>query len=294
MKHSFGKLTRKFKDRLCYKALPPVVDWLTAISVRRASKKLKAEEVKCLLLDNTVLHHGVTHETAWIATGPKKWGDIEIDTGYAARIPVHDDSDRSEAGESVRYLPGIVSLAKQGSISLAISEELRDEQWTQPAGRFRGYGIYDFSFFKDLKLEVVKDPDYTVTFGSSHLGSPSLEEQRKQRLDAKTDPLYKSLVSVLGPKNSQDAWHITTAERHDCYCFLTMDFKLIKNVRSQSNNSAIKSLKTKVMTPEEFGKKFNLIPINPRLYSYHMADYPVKHDTNWPDSKRRKPGREHT
>jgi hypothetical protein len=285
---------KKSKDRFYYKVLPKVVDWLTSISVRRASKKLKIEKVKRLLLDNTVLHHGVTHETAWIATGPENWGDIEIDTGYAARIPVYDDSDRTDAGKSVKYLPGIVSLAKQGSISLAISEELQDEQWTQPVGRFRGYGIYDFYFFKDLKLEVIKDPDYTITIGPSHLGIPSLEEQRKRRLEAKTGPLYRSLVSVLGPKNSQDAWHITTAERNDCYCFLTMDFKLIKNVRAQSKNSAIKSLKTKVMTPEEFGKRFNLVPINPRLYSYHRADYPVKHDTNWPDSKRRKPSRKHT
>lgn len=294
MKHSFGNLMKNLKNRFYYKVLPKVVDWLSGISVKRAAKKLKAEKVKRLLVDNTVLHHGVTHETAWISTGPKKWGDIEIDTGYAARIPVHDDNDGSDAGKSVRYLPGIISLVRRGSIALAISEELQDEQWTQPVGRFRGYGIYDFSFFKDLNLEVIKDLDYTITIGPSHLGIPSLEEQRKQRLDAKTDPLYRSLVRVLGPRNSQDAWHITTAERNDCYCFLTMDFRLIKNVKAQSKNSVIKALKTKVMTPEEFGKRFNLVPINPRLYSYHLADYPVKHDTNWPGSKRRKPNREHT
>ena len=285
---------KNLKNRFYYKVLPKVVDWLSGISVRRAAKKLKTEKVKRLLIDNTVLHHGVTHETAWIARGAEKWGDIEIDTGFAARIPVHDDRDGSDAGKSVRYLPGIISLARRGSMSLVISEELQDEQWTQPVGRFWGYGNYDFSFFKDLKLEVIKDPDYTITIGPSHMGTPSLDEQRRQRLDAKTDPLYRSLVRVLGPNNSQDAWHIMTAERNACYCFLTMDFKLIKNVRAQSKNSVIKSLKTKVMTPEEFGKRFNLVPINPRLYSYHLADFPVKHNTNWPDSKRRKQSRKHT
>ena len=294
MKYSFGNSISKLKSRFYYKALPKIIDWLTALSVRRASKKIESEKVSCLLLDNTVLHHGVTHETAWIATGTQRWGDIDIDTGYAARIPVHDDADSSKVRKSVRYLPGIASLAKRGSISLAISQELRDEQWTQPVGRFRGYGIYDFSFFKDMKLEVIKDPEYSIVIGPSHLGTPSLEEQRKRRLEAKTDPLYQSLVSVLGPKNSQDAWHITTAERNNCYCFLTMDFKLIRNVHAQSNNPAIKSLKTKVMTPEDFGKRFNLVPINSRLYSYHGADCPVKHDTNWPDSKRQKPSRERT
>ena len=284
-------LTRKMKSRFLYQVLPKIVNLLTTLAVSKASKELRTENVKRLLIDNTVLGHSVTHETAWINTGKTRWGDQEIDTGYTARIPVHSDKDKSEAARSVRYLPGVANLAKRGLISLATSQELKDEQWTQPNGRFRGYGICAFSLFGDLKLEIINDPEYSMVIAPSYFGVPSLEAQRRERLESKTDPLYRSLVSVLGPKNSQDAWHIATAEHNNCYCFLTMDFRLIRNVRAQAKNATIESLQTKIMTPEEFGKKYNIIPMNPRLYSYHNADYPVKHDTNWPDSKRQKPRR---
>ncbi len=127
----------------------------------------------------------------------KYWSNNEIDSGYAARISVH--SYNGEAARSVRYLPGIANLAKRSLISLAISKELQDEQWTQPVGRFAGYGIYDYSLFRDLKLETIADPEYTMAI-APRLGVPSLEEQRKQRLGSKTDPLYKSLITVLGNK----------------------------------------------------------------------------------------------
>lgn len=285
---SLRKLTRSFKSTLRFRFLPGAVDFLTTIATLRASKKLKAANVERVLIDNTVVAHGVTHETAWVDTGKALWGDIEIDTGYATRIPVHDDRDDTDAARSIRYLPGIASLARRGHLTLATSNELQDEQWTQPAGRFRGYGLYDFSLFSGVKFETIKDPQYSVVIGA-YAGLPSVKGQRMKRLEAKKDPLFQELVSVLGPKNSQDAWHIATAEHNHCYCFLTMDFRLIRNVRAQAKNRAIKSLRTRILTPEEFGREFSINPIPPRLFSYHNASFPVVHEENWPDSKRQRP-----
>lgn len=276
------------KNKFLYFVLPKIVDFLTTISAQKAARRLKAENAKTLLVDNTVIGHSITHETAWVDTGKSNWGDEEIDTGYMARIPVHADEDEGEAATSVRYLPGIIELAKRKIISFATSLELEDEQLTQPVGRFQGYGLYDLSILRGVKFKTIDDPDYKVAFGSDEL---SVNDQRKERLRKKLgeDPLYKSLVSVLGPKNSQDAWHIATAEHNGCYCFLTMDFKLMRNIRAQANNKVIKSLKTRIMTPEDFGKEFKICPISPRLFSYHAASYFVEHDKNWPDSKRQKP-----
>jgi hypothetical protein len=273
------KLARSFKSTLRFRFLPRVVDSLTTIATLEAPKKLQAANVERVLIDNTVLAHGVTHETAWVDTGKALWGDTEIDTGYAARIPVHDDRDNTEAARSIRYLPGIASLARRGHLKLATSNELQDEQLTQPAGRFRGYGLYDFSVFSDIKFETIKDRQYSVVIGA-YAGLPSVKEQRMKRLDAKGDPLFQDLVSVLGPQNSQDAWHIATAEHSHCYCFLTMDFRLIRNVRAQAKNKTIKSLRTRIMTPEEFGREFSIKPIPPRLFSYHNASFPVTHEKN--------------
>ena len=291
MIHNVRNVHRRVKQAFYYSMLPRVVDFLTVLSTFRAPQALKKAAAKRILVDNTVLYHAVTHETAWVDTGRATAGNMEIDTGYMARIPVHRDDDESDAARSVRYLPGIARLARRGHIKLAVSDELRDEQWTQPAGRFRGYGYFDHSLFSGLDLERLRDPEYTVVIGPTALGYRTMEEQREYRLAAKSDPLFRNLTEVLGPRNSQDAWHITTAERHDCYCFLTMDFSLIRNVSAQSGNKALKALRTRVMTPEDFGRKFLIDPIPPRLFSYHCASFPVNHKENWPDSKRHKPRR---
>jgi hypothetical protein len=277
---------RDLSAKLRYRYLPGWVDYLTVVATRQALKKLAAAGVKRVLVDNTVLAHGVTHETAWVSTGKARWGDHEVETGYAARIPVHDDHDQSAAARSVRYLPGIVSLAKRGHLTLAVSRELQDEQWAQPLGRFSGYGYFDLSLFGGIAFDVIEDPQYSVVFGDS-TAFPSVREQRSRRLATKEDPLYRELLSVLGTSNSQDAWHIVTAECNACYCFLTMDFSLIRSVRAQAKNKVIEALKTRVLSPEEFGREFSITPISPRLFSYHRASFPVVHQENWPDSKRR-------
>lgn len=272
---------------LQFRLLPRVVDSLTTLATWKASRKLKGANIERVLIDNTVIAHGVTHETAWVDTGKALWGDTEIGTGYAARIPVHDDRDDTEASRSIRYLPGIASLARRRHLKLVTSNELRDERLTQPAGRFRGYGLYDLSLFSDIDFESIEDPEYTVVIGA-FAGLPSVKEQRMERLRANRDPLFQELVKVLGPTNSQDARHIATAERNHCYCFLTMDFRLIRNVRAQAKNEAIKSLRTRILTPEEFGREYQINPIPPRLFSYHGASFPVIHEEKWPDSKRQR------
>lgn len=285
------RFVRELTGKLRFEYLPRWVDYLTVIATRQASKKLAAAGMQRLLVDNTVLAHGVTHETAWISTGKTRWGGDEEDTGYAARIPVHDDRDQSDVARSVRYLPGIVSLAQRGYLTLATSSELQDEQWTQPIGRFKGYGYFDLSLFGSVAFDVIEDPQYSVVFGES-IGFPGVREQRSRRLSAKEDPLYRQILSVLGTSNSQDAWHIVTSERNDCYCFLTMDFSLIRSVRAQAKNKAIEALMTRVLSPEEFGREFSITPISPKLFSYHRASFPVAHYNNWPDSKRRGPSKD--
>ncbi|MGF1693962.1 MULTISPECIES: hypothetical protein [Photobacterium] len=276
----------RLKEKVQYKLLPKIVDKYIEFKNMRIEQNLRRLGITSILVDNTVLFHGVTHETAWVSNGKKKWGDTEVETGSLSRIPVHEEGCEGREYTSIKYLPSIIDLARREVLELCLSDELKDEQLTQPMGRFRGYGIFDSSLFKGLNMRVIHDPDYTFAIGA---GCRSLEEQRKDRLASKLDPLYRDLIDVLGKKNSQDIWHIVTAERNDCYCFLTMDFRLVKNLEAQKNNPVVKSLKTKVLTPEQLGKEFNLPTISPRLYSYHLADCPVNTEFNWHNSKRQKP-----
>lgn len=284
------KRVRNAKSRFLYRHLPGLVDRLVSASAYSGRRAIAAHDAGRLLIDSSVMGHAITHETAWIDTGTALWGGKhEVATGYSARIAVHSDSDESEVARSIRYLPAIASLARSGHVQLCTSMELRDEQMTQPIGRFSGYGYYDFNLFGGLQFEDIPDPDFRMMIGAPSFRFPSLEQQRKERLARKTDPLYVSLRAALGEKNSQDAYHIYTAEIAGCFCFLTMDFKLARTVRQLRHLEVFANLRTLVLSPEDYGMRFGLKPMPLRLFSYHGASYPVRPELNWPDSKRRRP-----
>ena len=270
-----------------FKHGPRLARALVGASTIAAQGRLFKKAPLQVLVDNTILFHSITHETAWVSTGNTKWGPHEIDTGYSARIPVRAADVESREYRNVRYLPGIAHLARIGKLSLMSSGELWTERFYQPSGRFNGYGYFDLDLFKDVEMPLVdKIPD--MQMGSSWLGLPSVEDARDERLAQSTDPLFRSLVSQLGPTNSQDAWHIRTAEVSGMFCFLTMDFSLVKTLQARSTTDPVRSLKTKVMTPEQLGNYLWLAPVNPVLLSFEDANSPIRPDLHWPDSKRQK------
>lgn len=270
------RLKSKFKNWFYYDHFPRLIDSFTKFTTRKARQILKGQEVLLILIDTQIFFHSITHLTCKISTGKKMWGDTEIDTFTTARVPVQYQQRELD---SVQYLPSIVSLANQNFVQLCSSWELRDEQWSQPTSRFRPLGLADYSLMQNVDVKVFDDKGYKFDFGSWIGGlKKTPKQQRQERLSEKDDLLYLGLLSVLGQRNSQDIWHIVTAEREGCYCLLTMDYRLIKTLESQKNNEFVKSLKTKVMTPEQLGKKWNLRPVHHRFFSYHEASTPVRTD----------------
>ena len=274
------------RERLRFRFLPRISNWLVRASTIHTKRRLKQSGPITILVDNTVLAHAVTHETAWISTGVQKWGTHDIDTGHAARIPVHSPDDQSEAYQNIRYLPGIASLAREHLILVKASAELAAERLRHPIGRFSGYGYFDYDLFGDVAIESI-DGHADLVLGPNYLNLPDAAEQQRARLAKESDPAYLSLVQILGPKSSQDAWHIWTAERHSLFCFLTMDFRLRRTLDSQKGAERLKSMRTRVMTPLEFGKHFEMIPVHTNILSYNDASFPVRPDLSWPSGSGR-------
>ncbi len=273
-------------DEWTYRYFPKLVDILVAGSTARARNLLRN---KCLriLIDSSVLGHSITHETAWISTGPKKWGYTDIQTGYAARIGVYGPDSDSDIYQNVKYLPGLAHLVKKGCLEFCTSAELQDELYRQPTGRFRGYGSFDHALLSDVGMESV-DGHADFVMGPRWMGLPDRKEQQQARLASRNDPLYLALVGVMGPKNNLDAWHICTAERHDMYCFLKMDFKLNRIVKANAHREPFRTLQTRILTPQDLASELGLMPIAPQLFSYHDASWFVRSDMHWPDNKRRR------
>lgn len=278
-------MLRRLRARYQRRFLPWLGELAVKASTKRAEKTLAASGPISVLVDVTVLRHAVTHETAWVSAARDALGPMD-GPGYAARVPVHAPRSDSEDYRNIKFLAGVAHLAKLGHVKLYTSGELRDETFRQPVGRYKGYGYFDLSLFAEVKLESI-DGIAFPTMGPKWMRLPSAEEQQRARLAASTDPLFRGLVERLGPKNDQDAWHIRTAEAHGMFCFLTMDYKLIRNVRSQAGGEPIKSLKTRIMTPRAFGEHFGLAQIPPHWLSYRDADCFVRPDLHMPGSRRR-------
>lgn len=277
---------KRLKDHWRYKYVPRVSGWLLDLSTLNARRVLKGVGSISVLIDNTILFHGITHETTWISKGTLNWGETKVETGHSARLPVHAADDDSEEYGNIKYLAGIAHLARRGTISLKTSAELQDERIRQPSGRFTGYGHFDYNVFSGITIESV-DGHAPFLMGPRRFNFPKASAQQRTRLDQSGDSLYEALVAKLGPRNSQDAWHIRTAELHGAHCFLTMDFKLLRTLASLKGQEPLKSLRTLILTPEQFGKRWGMVPLPPYILSYNDASFFVRPDLHLPNSKRR-------
>lgn len=266
-------------EHLRFRYLPSVVDYLVHLSTYQARVKLKGAPLT-VLVDTNVIAHGVTHETQWVSTGYSSLWNIPL--GYAARVPVHAPTSTSPEYLSVRYLPGIAHLANRRFLLLKTSAELQVEEGRLSAARLNGGDVFDYSVFDRVERERMDSLppgtyDYSDVFGA---------KQQRARLNASNDPLYRALLDCLGQKNSQDAWHIRTAEAHGCFCFLTMDFTLLRTVAPHQHREPFSSLKTRLMTPQTLGEYLALTPIPTKFFSYHRASFPVRPDLHQPGSER--------
>lgn len=275
------------REQLRLRYMPQFASWLADLATYRARQSIQAAEPLTVLIDNSVLGHAITHETGWVSTGEVLWGGKHpIDTGYMARLPVHPVDAEGREYEELKYLTGIAHLARQQRVVLRTSAELRYEVFRQPIGRYRGYGYFDYSLLHGVPIESV-DGWVGPTIGPKWMELPSPAEQQRKRLDQRGDELYRALLGILGSKNSQDAWHIRTAEKHGLYCFLTMDFKLRRRVQQLAAKEPLASLRTRILTPKELGEELGILPLPPHLFSYTAADGFVRTDICMPNGRRR-------
>ncbi len=269
------------------------MNWLLQLSTHRARSWLAGSGPVTILIDNSVLGHGRTHETVshmqkinWPPGGESQ----EVPIIYRAPIDITKEYGEL-VYESIRYLPGIARLARLGFVTLRTSCELLSERNHQPMGRFQGEkGWFDYWLFKDTNIESVDGydvPDFDLEYFSNNptvdkfiystdidpLGMyPENKQKQRDRVSRSNDPLYSELARLLPQKGNLDAWHIRTAEVHGLFCFLTMDFKLQRFFEQNRNKPSISSLHTKVMTPEQFGKYMAISPINPYICELVESD----------------------
>jgi hypothetical protein len=280
---------RGIRQSLAFKYMPKIANLSAWAATFESSQKLKSTGAIKLLLDSTVLAHAITHESAWIDTGPKMWGgQVRIDTGYVARIPVHSVDNHTREYRDICFLTGISHLARRHHLKLLTSSELMAEQNRHPPARFRSVDLSGMSLFDGVSIESVDGWNFDSLIHARRNEDENLARLQRTRLSSSGDELYEKLMSIFGHENhSQDAWHIRTAEKHGCFAFITMDYKLLRILESHRSKIDKLNLRTRVLSPEQFGENFRIKPVAPYLFSYTNASFPVRSDLCWPDERRR-------
>ncbi|MBY3168861.1 hypothetical protein [Rhizobium laguerreae] len=166
-------------------------------------------------------------------------GGVDIEGGYAARICVHSPDCDTEVYRNVTYMPGCWSSAHPPN--------WRTSKRGSPVGRFRGYGLMDHGLFRDIPMRSVDGFAFS-TMGPGWLTKSDPKEEQQIRLAGSDDVLYSALLEKLGPKNNLDAWHIRTAERHNMFCLLTMDFRLKRLIDANAQKELFRSLRARYDT----------------------------------------------
>ena len=282
LRRGIDRLRQRLIDNLPYEYRAKLVNWCLQLSTYRVRGRLASSAPIEILVDNSVLGHGSTHKTVEVVQ-KVNWppGSEPGEVTVAYRTPRECNG---EVYENLRYLPGIAHLTRGGYLKLKTSFELLSERNHHPIGRFTGNKtLFSYWLFDGIKIESVdgydipdfdrdhfrKNPTINKIIYSKDVDPldmyPNNKEKQISRVSQSTDPLYMGLANLMPKKGNLDAWHIRTAEAHGLFCFLTMDFRLRRNVEQNRLKEPIASLHSKVMTPKEFGKHIGVSPINPYI-----------------------------
>lgn len=293
MLHSLAQKFSGFRTNLAFRLMPKLADlsvWAASVA---AMPKLRRVAPLRILLDSTIHAHAITHEDAWIDTGTVLWGGVHpIETGYAARIPVHSADNDTQLYRDICRLTVITALARKGIFELYTSAELMAERTRQPPARFESTSYSSFSLLDGLEIKSIDGWAFD-SFTTGGMSNSDLGALQRDRLKQSGDPLYQRVLEALGnDKHSQDAWHIRTAQTHGMFGFLTMDYSLIRLVNSQKKRIIQAGVMTKILTPEILNSEFGLGSVAPYLFSFNNASFPVRADLHWPDQRRRRTNRQ--
>lgn len=254
--------------------------WLSTIE---AKSYLRRNGPITVLVDNSALGHGTTHESVRVDTGTKMWGGrVPIETGYSARVPIHSKDNDGQTYREVTYLIGIAELARAGLIKLVTSAELQAERIRHPIGRFSGYGWDDLNVFEGIQMPSI---DGHV------LDLKDAKGRQLGRLKASTEEPFTALASLLPASDSLDAWHIHTAHKHRLFGFLTCDFDIIDKMKRLGRKVEALNLHSRPILPSELGAAIGLRPIPSYMISYRGARWAVHPELHVPNQKRSSPGR---
>ncbi|MCO5163614.1 MAG: hypothetical protein M9939_21000 [Mesorhizobium sp.] len=239
--------------------------WLAKTMIRLAALpgkiQLSGKPPIRVLVDNSVLRHGISHTNEWISTGTKLWGEIPEDTGYLARVPVDYNEHNSGIYEiEVPYFAPLAHLASCGRMQMFTSVELQYERWRQ-----RGYSpdLFGKNVWDDVDIERLPDlprsrRNIFLTMAFNSKGGSSKESQIDHLL-ATADSEFLDISKKLPRKHILDFYHLWTAKYHFCDMFLTTDLSFRRVFENNISMNLRKNFEpVRIVRPSELASQLHL------------------------------------
>jgi hypothetical protein len=265
-----------FRSRLRERIVPWAAKLQFELALKKPRETIKSSSAIEVLIDTSIRGNAKTHQASWFDVYGGPPFRRAITGGYLARTPIHSPHDTSDMYENITYLTSITQLARENLISFYTSGDLVLEQWRQPPSRSWG-SPYDLNLLHGIPLKRVGKLAPS-TMVPKRWGVHSLEAQQRQSLRNYDDPEYQQLLKLFGNKHSQDVRHLFDANKFDLFCFLTLDFKFVRQFENLHQRAEVKKLRARVMTPKSFAQHLGIGPVHPFWLSYQNADVLVRSD----------------
>lgn len=123
-----------------------------------------------VLVDNSIRHHSVEHQSDWLDTGVKRWGansGINTHTGRLVSRNIPIVIKDTKGGQQSKYIVALAITHMQGEWEAHTTDTLELERLEQPSEKFSGKGYASFSWME--KVEYISNhtlSGFSYTFPS--------------------------------------------------------------------------------------------------------------------------------
>lgn len=205
-----------------------------------------------ILIDNSVLQFSIAFKGEWQSSGIQYWGEALIDTGGIRSVLQSLSTKKISPQEG--YIAALAKKFLKNEIEAYTTDALKFETYHQPSGRFRGINYGDISLLSKISPQQIK----TLDGFSFSIPSDDVVEKLRTHINRSVEPDFLDIKNALPKKSSQDAWHLYCIQKHGLDVFLTMDFALMRQIRSIADKSLRERVEKIVRTPEDLCADFGI------------------------------------
>ena len=226
-----------------------------------------------VLVDNSVLHHSVEHQSAWLDIGVERWGGnngININTGRLASRNIPIMIKDTKGGQQSKYIAALALAHIKGEWEAHTTDALDLERLGQPSNKFLGIGYASFSWFGKIKrVSNSTLSGFSCIFPSELTPNERFREFLASQADSEYLEIRNHLFEVnRSDKSNQDAWHLFCVGLLKLDYLLTCDTALLGQIKSIRNQQFRKRLLKTVLLPKNLCELMGLEGATESDFSY--------------------------